>query len=52
MGKISSVEDIVLEHEKDVEEDGEEAETELGRVAKDARPVVVVVGDQAHLQGS
>ena len=50
MGKISSVEDIVLEHEEDIEEDGEEAETELGRVAKDARPVVVVVSDQDHLQ--
>lgn len=51
MGKISSVEDVVLEHEEDVKEDGEEAETELGRVAKDARPVVVVVSDQDHLQG-
>ena len=50
MGKISSVEDVMLEHEENVEEDGEEAEAELGRVAKDARPVVVVVSDQDHLQ--
>ena len=48
--KISSVEDIVLKHEEDVKEDGEEAEAELGWIAKDARPVVVVVSDQDHLQ--
>ena len=51
MGEISSIEDVVLEHEEDVKEDGEETETKLGRVAKDARPVVVVVSDQDHLQG-
>ena len=50
MWKISSVEDVVLQHEEDVEEDREEAETKLGRIAKDARPVVVVVSDQDHLQ--
>jgi len=49
MGEISSIEDVVLEHEEDVKEDGEETETKLGRVAKDARPVVVVVSDQDHL---
>ena len=51
MWKISSVEDVVLQHEEDVKEDGEEAETKLGRIPKDARPVVVVVSDQDHLQG-
>ena len=50
MWEISSVEDVVLEHEEDVKEDGEEAETKFGRVAKDARPVIVVVSDQDHLQ--
>ena len=50
MGQIPSVEDIVLEHEEDVKEDGEKAEAKLGRVAKDARPVIVVVSDQDHLQ--
>ena len=39
----------MLIHEEDVEEDGEEAEAELGGVAKDGAPVVVVVGDDEHL---
>ena len=36
MWKIPSVEDVVLQHEEDVKEDREEAETKLGRIAKDA----------------
>ena len=39
----------MLVHEEDVEENGEEAEAELGGVAKDGAPVVVVVGDDEHL---
>ena len=49
MGKISSVEDVVLQHEEDVEHDGEETEAELSRVPKDGGPVIVVVADQDHL---
>ena len=50
MRKVASVEDVVLQHEEDVEEHGEETETELGGIAEDARPVVVVVRNQDHLQ--
>ena len=50
MGKVASVEDVVLQHEEDVEEHGEETETKLGGIAEDARPVVVVVRNQDHLQ--
>ena len=50
MRKVAPVEDVVLQHEEDVEEDGEETETKLGGIAEDARPVVVVVRNQDHLQ--
>ena len=50
MGEVAPVEDVVLQHEEDVEKDGEEAEAELGGVAEDAAPVVVVVGNQHHLR--
>ena len=50
MRKVASVEDVVLQHEEDVEEHGEETETKLGGIAEDARPVVVVVRNQDHLQ--
>ena len=50
MRLVPPVEHVVLEHEEDVEKDGEEAKTELGGVAKDAAPVVIVVGDQHHLE--
>ena len=49
MGKVASVEDVVLQHEEDVEEHREETKTELGGIAEDARPVVVVVCNQDHL---
>ena len=50
MREVAPVEDVVLQHEEDVKEDGEEAEAELGGVAEDAAPVVVVVGNQHHLR--
>ena len=50
MRKVAPVEDVVLQHEEDVEEHGEETETKLGGIAEDARPVVVVVRNQDHLQ--
>ena len=50
MREVASVEDVVLQHEEDVEEHGEETEAKLGGIAEDARPVVVVVRDQDHLQ--
>ena len=37
---VASVEDVVLHHEEDVEEYGEETEAELGRVAEYRTPVV------------
>ena len=49
MRLVAAVEDVVLQHEEDVEHDGEETEAELGRVPKDGGPVIVVVADQDHL---
>jgi hypothetical protein len=40
----------VLEHEEDVEDEAEEAKPELGGVAEEGDPVVVVVRVERHLQ--
>jgi len=45
----SSVENVMLEHEENVEEDGEEAEAEFCRVTEDRTPIIVVVRDDEHL---
>lgn len=50
MGHVAPVQPVVLRDEQDVEQDGEEAETELGRVPEDGSPVVVVVADEEHLE--
>ena len=50
MWEIASVEHIVLEHEENVEYDREEPEPKLGGVSKQAAPVVIVVGDEEHLE--
>ena len=34
----------MLQYEEDVEENGEKPETELGYIAKNALPIIVVVG--------
>ena len=48
--EVSSVEHIVLEHEENVKYDREEAQTELGGVSEQTAPVVIVVGDEKHLE--
>lgn len=40
----------MLQHEEYIEDQAEEAETELGRVAEERDPVVVVVRVQGHLE--
>ena len=50
MWEIASVEHIVLEHEENVEYDREEPEPKLGGVPKQAVPVIIVVGDEEHLE--
>lgn len=50
MWQVPPVEDVMLEHEEDVEQDGEQSEAELGGVAEEGAPVVVVVGDEDHLE--
>ena len=50
MWQIPSVEHIMLEHEEDVEYYGEKPQPELGGVPKEAAPVVIVVGDEEHLE--
>jgi len=47
---VVPVEDVMLEDEENVEENGEEAESEFRHVAEDAFPVVVIVRLQKHLQ--
>ena len=49
MRLVAAVEDVVLQHEEDIEHDGEESQPELGGVAEQRVPVVIVVGDQEHL---
>ena len=46
---VASVEDVMLHHEEDVEEDGEEAEAELGRVAEYRAPVVCAQQTVTHV---
>ena len=50
MGEVASVQTVVLHDEEYVEEDGEGTEPELGGVAEDGSPVVVVKADDEHLQ--
>ena len=50
MWEVASVEHIVLEHEENVKDDREEAQTKLGGVSEQAAPVVIVVGDEEHLE--
>ena len=50
MRDVASVEDVVLEHEEYIESYGEESETELCGVSKQRAPIVIVVGDQKHLE--
>ena len=50
MGQVTPIEHIMLKHEEHVEDDGEEPQSELSGVPKEAAPVVVVVGDEEHLQ--
>lgn len=40
VASVGAVQDVVLNHEQDVEENGEEAETKLGRVVEDGVPVI------------
>lgn len=40
----------MLDQEQDIEEDGEETETELGWIPEDGTPVVVVVPNEKHLK--
>ncbi len=49
MGRVAAVEPVVLHHEQDVKQDGDEAQAELGKVPKDGIPVIVVVADEKHL---
>ena len=49
MRGVAPVKDVVLQHEEDIEHDGEESKPELGGVAEQRVPVVIVVGDQEHL---
>ena len=49
MRGVAPVEYVVLQHEEDIEHDGEESQPELGGVAEQRVPVVIVVGDQEHL---
>ena len=49
MRGVAPIEDVVLQHEEDIEHDGEESQPELGGVAEQRVPVVIVVGDQEHL---
>jgi len=50
VGHTLAVENVVLKDEEDVEQNGEKAEAEFRRVAKNAVPVVVVVSLEEHLQ--
>jgi len=50
MRKVAPIQTVVLHHEQNVKQDGEEAESKLCRVPKDGTPVVVVVADEEHLQ--
>ena len=50
VGRIAAIQPVVLHNEHHVKEDGDEAQAELGEVAKDGVPVVVVVADEEHLE--
>ena len=50
MRDVSSVEDVVLEHEKYIKSYREESQTELGRVSEQRAPIIIVVRDQEHLE--
>lgn len=47
---VSPVEDVVLDHEEDVEEHREETQAKFRRVAEDWTPILVVVGEDEHLR--
>ena len=49
MRKVSSVEDIVLQHEEDVKDNREETQPKLGGVTKQRTPVIIVVSYEEHL---
>ncbi len=49
MRRVATVQPVVLHHEHQVEEHGDEAQPELGEVPEDGVPVVVVVADEEHL---
>ena len=50
MWDVSSVEDVVLEHEKYIKSYREEPQTELCRVSEERAPIIIVVRDQEHLE--
>ena len=43
------VEYVMLQHEEDVEQDGEETQAKFRWIAKNRAPIIVVVGDDEHL---
>lgn len=49
VGEVAPVQEVVLGDEQDVEQDGEEPQTELGWISEDGAPVVVVIADEEHL---
>ncbi len=49
VGRVAAVQPVVLHHEHQIEEHGDEAQPELGEVPEDGVPVVVVVADEEHL---
>ena len=50
MWQIASVEHIVLDHEENVKYDREEPQPKLCGVPEQTGPVIIVVGDQEHLE--
>lgn len=46
----AGIEDVVLQHEEHVEHDADEAKAELGEVPEQRRPVIIIIGDDEHLQ--
>lgn len=44
------VQDVVLYHEQDVKEYGEQSQAELGRITEQRVPIIVIVCVQDHLQ--
>ena len=50
VGDVPSVEDVVLEHEENIEGNGEKSQPELCWVPEQRPPVVIVVSYQEHLE--